>query len=145
MTTENVRQALQTDVEILKRDVEGIQTVLAKLDNAIDKIADVSNGINKILAVHDNTLDTLKTQTIERVTRQDEDIRIVHDRITKHEEEFKDEMARYHDRIEDLFEESNKRLTVLERWKWYIMGTAWGIGFLIATLLQSANLLNFTG
>ena len=108
----------------------------------IDKIADVSNGINKILAVHDNTLDTLKNQYTERVTRQDEDIRIVHDRITKHEEEFKEEMEKYHARIETLIEQNDKRITVLERWKWYIMGTAWGIGFLIATLLQSANLIS---
>lgn len=138
MSTPNI----ETDVEILKRDVEGIQQVLSRLDSAIDKIADVSNGINKILAVHDNTLDTLKNQYTERVTRQDEDIRIVHDRITKHEEEFKEEMEKYHARIETLIEQNDKRITVLERWKWYIMGTAWGIGFLIATLLQSANLIN---
>ena len=138
MSTPNI----ETDVEILKRDVEGIQQVLSRLDSAIDKIADVSNGINKILAVHDNTLDTLKNQYTERVTRQDEDIRIVHDRITKHEEEFKEEMEKYHARIETLIEQNDKRITVLERWKWYIMGTAWGIGFLIATLLQSANLIS---
>jgi hypothetical protein len=40
--------------------------MMSKLDTAIDKIADVSNGISKILAVHDQTIDTLKVSVEER-------------------------------------------------------------------------------
>lgn len=136
-------KSLETDVEILKRDVEGIQVVLGRLDNAIDKIADVSNGINKILAVHDSTLDTIKEQYADRVARQDEDIRIVHERITKHEQEFQDDVKAFHQRIDDMMVKMDTRISVLEKWKWYIMGTAWGIGFLIATLLQAGNIITF--
>lgn len=133
---------IEVDIEVLKRDVSNIEGVLGRLDNAIDKIADVSNSINKILAVHDSTIDTIKTQFSDRVTRQEEDVRIVHDRITKHEKEFQDTFEKYHQEVKDMMAKTDARITTLEKWKWYIMGSAWGIGFLIATILQSANLIN---
>ena len=52
MAEENGLNAVKTDVEILKKDVSNIQGLLGKLDTAIDKIADASNGISQILAVH---------------------------------------------------------------------------------------------
>ena len=42
---------VRTDVEILKKDVSNIQGLLGRLDIAIDKIADATNGISQILAV----------------------------------------------------------------------------------------------
>jgi peptidoglycan hydrolase CwlO-like protein len=132
---------IETDVEILKRDVDNIHSVLSKLDSAIDKIADVSNGINKILAVHDSTIDTIKEQYAERIARQDEDVRVIHERITKHEQEFQDDVKAFHGRIDEMMKKMDERITTLEKWKWYVMGTAWGIGFLLATILQSANVL----
>ena len=47
---------VRTDVEILKKDVSNIQGLLTRIDSAIDKIADASNGISRILAVHDNQI-----------------------------------------------------------------------------------------
>ena len=41
-------QDLKTDVENLKRDVSNINQVLEKLDSRIDKISEVSIGINQI-------------------------------------------------------------------------------------------------
>jgi len=37
---------VRTDVEILKKDVSNIQGLLGRLDIAIDKIADATNGIS---------------------------------------------------------------------------------------------------
>ena len=57
---------LKTDVELVKRDVITMQNMMTKLDTAIDKIADVSNDISKILAVHDQAIDTLRVSVEER-------------------------------------------------------------------------------
>src|SRR5210317_1280755 len=116
-------QKLITDVEILKRDVEGINAVLEKLDSAIDKIADVSTGINSILAVHE-----AKQQATTK------DIEIIHQRISDGEKEIKQDFEKYHLQIQELCAKMDARIGTLEKWKWYIMGTAWAIGFLIATL-----------
>ena len=47
---------LATDVEILKREVADMKLIHGRLDNAITKITDVSNSINRMLAVHEEKL-----------------------------------------------------------------------------------------
>ena len=137
--------SLETDVELLKRDVGNVQEVLSRLDSAIDKIADVSNGINKILAVHDSTIDGMRETFSERMNRTENDIEIIHDRISRHEDELKKEFREYHDEMKAMVETIEQRTSVLEKWKWYIMGSAWGVGFLIATILQTGNFLAVAG
>lgn len=124
-------QDLKTDVEILKRDVSNINQVLEKLDSAIDKIAEVSSGINQILAVH---------ETKQEATSKD--IEIVHQRITDGERELKEDLNEFHSKLDQLLSAMDKRIATLEKWKWYIMGTAWGFGFLIATFLQAGNFIS---
>jgi flagellar capping protein FliD len=137
--------SLETDVELLKRDVGNVQEVLSRLDSAIDKIADVSNGINKILAVHDSTIDGMRESFSERMNRTENDIEIIHDRISRHEDELRKEFREYHEEMKSMYETIEDRTSVLEKWKWYIMGSAWGVGFLIATLLQAGNFLAING
>lgn len=137
--------SIETDVELLKRDVVNVQEVLTRLDSAIDKIADVSNGINKILAVHDSTIDGMRESFSERMNRTENDIEIIHDRISRHEDELKKEFREYHEEMKSMYETIEDRTSVLEKWKWYIMGSAWGVGFLIATLLQAGNFLAING
>lgn len=123
--------SIKTDVEILKRDVSSINQVLEKLDSAIDKIAEVSSGINQILAVHET-----KQEATEK------DIEIVHQRITDGERELKKDLDEFHSKLDRLISAMDKRIAILEKWKWYIMGTAWGFGFLIATFLQAGNFIS---
>ena len=137
--------SIETDVELLKRDVGNVQEVLSRLDSAIDKIADVSNGINKILAVHDSTIDGMRETFSERMGRTENDIEIIHDRISRHEDELRKEFREYHEEMKSMYETIEDRTSVLEKWKWYIMGSAWGVGFLIATLLQAGNFLAING
>ena len=137
--------SIETDVELLKRDVVNVQEVLTRLDSAIDKIADVSNGINKILAVHDSTIDGMRESFSERMNRTENDIEIIHDRISRHEDELRKEFREYHEEMKSMYETIESRTSVLEKWKWYIMGSAWGVGFLIATLLQAGNFLAING
>ena len=47
---------IQLDVELLKKDVEEMKLIHGRLDNAISKISDVSNSINRMLAVHEEKL-----------------------------------------------------------------------------------------
>jgi hypothetical protein len=47
---------IKTDVEIIKRDINAIQGFSVKIDDAIEKMAEVSNSISKMLIVHENKL-----------------------------------------------------------------------------------------
>ena len=78
---------LKTDIELAKRDISGMQSMMSKLDTAIDKIADVSNGISKILAVHDQAIDTLKVSVEERKRLSEREVELLHKRISEMKEE----------------------------------------------------------
>ena len=47
---------LETEVQLIKRDIEDVKSIHGRLDVAIDKLTDVSNCINRMLAVHEEKL-----------------------------------------------------------------------------------------
>ena len=53
-------QKLATDLQVLKNEVEQVASVNTKLDNAIDKLTDISGSIKSMLAVHEEILKTNK-------------------------------------------------------------------------------------
>lgn len=143
---------VRTDVEILKKDVSNIQGLLSRLDTAIDKIADASNGISKILAVHETQIKETESSLVERKRLAEKEVELLHRRISDMKEESIETDRRNHDEIMTKLNNMGKevsselktmseRVTILERWKWWIMGGSWVIGFVIATLLQVGGLI----
>ncbi len=138
--------SLKTDVEIIKRDVQAIQTFSTKIDDAIEKMVEVSNSITKMLIMHENKLhnhdqqiDGLKTSLSERKSDFEKQVDLLHKRITDMKDETHVEREKYHKEILDALKgiaESNKmldtRISKLEQWKWYVMGIAAVIGFILA-------------
>ena len=134
-------QELRTDVELLKKDVSNIQGLLGKLDTAIDKIADASGGISKILAVHDQNIDVLQSDVEERKRLSEKETELLHRRISEMKDEVIAKLDKMDTDVGDKLETLSTRVTVLERWKWWVMGGSWAIGFFIATLLQIGGFL----
>ena len=137
--------ALESEVEVLKN-------VVAKLDMSIEKIAQVSNDIGKILAVHEQRLVNLEKVADARSG----DIKELHSRITTQHREMMDKMDDMEDRLELKMQQAqfnstkqheeiqkeiqkdignlSKRLTVLENWRWWVLGAAGAFGFIIAKM-----------
>ena len=143
---------VRTDVEILKKDVSNIQGLLSRLDTAIDKIADASNGISKILAVHETQIKETESSLVERKRLAEKEVELLHRRISDMKEESVETDRRNHDEIMTKLDNMgievsselktmSERVTILERWKWWIMGGSWVIGFAIATILQVGGLI----
>ena len=44
---------LETEIELLKRDVTEMKQIHLRLDTAIEKIADVSSSLHTIMSVHE--------------------------------------------------------------------------------------------
>ena len=140
---------VRTDVEILKKDVSNIQGLLSRLDTAIDKIADASNGIASILAVHDSKHSDTQDSIAEMTRIEEKAIDLLHTRISEKEIEqrayseknmatLKEADAALMDFLKDHDERSEVyitnmkiRIDQLERWKWIILGGVWGIGVMI--------------
>lgn len=137
---------LKTDVEIIKRDVSAIQGFSVKIDDAIEKLAEVSNTISKMLIVNDNKLqnhdqmiDGIKLAMSERKNDFEKQVDMLHVRISSMKDENHAERDRYHKEllaavkeISDLQKSMDARITTLEQWKWYVLGAAAVIGFILA-------------
>jgi 4-diphosphocytidyl-2C-methyl-D-erythritol kinase len=145
--------AIETEVEVLK-------SVVSKLDTSIEKITQVSGDIGKILAVHEQRLDS-----IEKVSEyRNEEIKEIHSRITTQTREVVEKIDQLQSRLEhkmnasavaakeqhesiqkeiqqDLqkvastldkdIKEVTKRVDVLENWRWMIVGGAIVLGFVV--------------
>lgn len=101
------------------KDLDPIYKTIDKLDQAIDKLADVSGDIKQILAVHEQRLD----QTENIMERHFVQMDAVHNRVSNLRDDMNEAEARITARINEL-----------EKWKWQIMGGAAVIASLISIL-----------
>jgi len=101
--------AEQIKVAVLEERLQNFESVVSKLDAAIEKIAEVNNNVSRMLAVHE-----------ERISKQEEIDSILFDKIDK----LRDKMDSDHDSV-------SKRLSLLERKLWV------GIGILGAVVAIS--------
>ena len=99
--------AEQVKVAILEERLQNFETLVSRLDSAIEKLAEVNNNVSRMLAVHE-----------ERITKQEDIDSVLFDKIDK----LRDKMDRDHDIV-------SKRLSLLERKLWI------GIGALGAVLI----------
>lgn len=137
--------ALEVEVEVLK-------SVVSKLDQSIEKISQVSNDIGRLLAVHDERIDQLERMSDLRV----DEIKELHSRITTQTREIVDKMDLMQSRLEHKMNTQSdaaqaqhkaiqeeikndvarveKRVSALENLKWWIIGVAGSVGFIIGNI-----------
>ena len=138
---------LATDVEILKREVADMKLIHGRLDNAITKITDVSNSINRMLAVHEEKLasqeDAISRQekdTFERKQEFNKDVEIIHERIRTTKDDLSSMMSKQHEEqsmaINSIKKDLKDRVVVLERWRWLLIGGCIVIGFIIHKMMN---------
>jgi len=90
----------QIKVAVLEERLENFETLVSRLDSAIEKIAEVNNNVSRMLAVHE-----------ERISKQEEIDAVLFDKIDK----LRDKMDSDHDSV-------TKRLSILERKLWVGLG-----------------------
>ena len=133
---------LETEVKLIKRDIEDIKSIHGRLDVAIDKLTDVSNCINRMLAVHEEKLSRQEDSSVElekqiesRRTELLSKIDDLHSRVTTNTKEIMVNAAAQHaeqnKEIQKIREELSNRVGVLERWRWLIIGGSIIVGFVI--------------
>jgi len=133
---------LETEVKLLKKELEDQAKIHDRLDVAIEKLTDVSNSINRMLAVHEEKIQRQEEaiydaeQQIE-VRRNELTAKIddLHSRITTNTKEIMTAAALQHEsqnkEIAKLHTELNNRIGVLEKWRHVVYGGSIVIGFLL--------------
>lgn len=137
--------AVEVELEVLK-------SVVNKLDSSLEKISEVSHSIARLLAVHDERLDVLEKTGDKR----ESEIRDLHSRITTQTREILDKLESVEKKLEQKMKESSdasaaahnaikikidedlktldKRVKILENWKWYVFGITAVVLLLITNL-----------
>lgn len=133
---------LETEVRLLKKELEDQRKIHDRLDIAIEKLTDVSNSINRMLAVHE-----------EKIARQEEALYIAEQQIEVRRSELLGKIDELHSRIttntkeimtaaQEAHREQNReiqkiqreieqRVGVLEKWRHVLIGGSIVVGFLL--------------
>ena len=126
---------LNTEVQLLKKEVSDMKMIYSRLDKAIEKISDVSNSINRMLAVHEEKISQQEEAQIRTEQEINNDIKELHSRISTNNRELMNLMSEQHkeqtDKMTKLEIELQGRVGVLEKWRWIIIGGSIVVGFLI--------------
>ena len=131
---------LELDVELLKKEVDDMKVIHGRLDTAITKITDVSNCINRMLAVHEEKISQQEEIHIRDAQNFASDVKELHSRITTSTKEMTELMTKQHTEAEAeirrLREDVTNRVGVLERWKYLIIGGAIVVGFALNAYMR---------
>jgi chromosome segregation ATPase len=132
----------------LDSQLKVLENVVERIDTSIEKLTEVSNSLARIIAVHDERLNTLERG----YDRQSDDIKELHSRITTTSREICDKLDEIEDSLEGKLKEHSdnseklhkelkqelevkvrsldKRINILETWRWLVIGGAAVVGFL---------------
>ena len=87
---------IELDVEILKKEVSDMKAIHSRLDTAITKITEVSNCINRMLAVHEEKISQQEDIQNKQQTDIDSNVKELHSRITSNQKELLERMTKQH-------------------------------------------------
>ena len=145
-------QKLATDLQVLKNEVEQVASVNTKLDNAIDKLTDISGSIKSMLAVHEEKLS--KQEEIDKAifnlienrrVEFDTNYKELHARINKIHKELTDEIEMSEKRlmceIKTLNSNLDGRIGVFEKYRYIIIGIAIILGLSMPQLMSIFKIL----
>ena len=137
---------LETEVKLLKKELEDQAKIHDRLDVAIEKLTDVSNSIHRMLAVHEEKIARQEEAIFEaeqqievRRTELTAKIDELHSRITTNTKEMMALMSEQHkeqtDAMTKLKTELQGRVGVLEKWRWLIIGGSIVVGFIAQKMI----------
>ena len=133
---------LETEVQLIKKELEDQRKIHDRLDIAIEKLTDVSNSIHSMLAVHDEKIARLEEAIFEaeqkiEVRRGELLIKIdeLHSRVTTNTKEIMTAAAEQHAQqnkeIQKIRDDIQNRVGVLEKWRYVIIGGSIVAGFML--------------
>ena len=138
---------LETEVQLLKRDIEDVKSIHGRLDVAIDKLTDVSNSIHRMLAVHEEKLARQEEASIEleqQIEKRRSEVLTkiddLHSRITTNTKEIMINAAAQHaeqnKEIQKIREDLSGRIGVMEKWRHVLIGGSIVVGFLLHKFME---------
>jgi predicted nucleic acid-binding Zn-ribbon protein len=131
--------SVETEIALLKREVDDMKGIHVRLDSAIEKIAEVSSSLHTVIAVHEEKL-ARQEETLEESEKQLRvNVQELHSRITTNAKETSQHMSemerRLLEELQTIRKEMSNRVGMLEKWKWVIVGGSIVAGFIIQKVI----------
>jgi len=131
--------SVETEIALLKREVDDMKGIHVRLDSAIEKIAEVSSSLHTVIAVHEEKL-ARQEETLEESEKQLRvNVQELHSRITTNAKETSQHMSemerRLLEELQTIRKEMSNRVGMLEKWKWVIVGGSIVAGFIIQKII----------
>ena len=138
---------LETEVRLLKKELQDQAKIHDRLDVAIEKLTDVSNSIHRMLAVHEEKISRQEEATIHagkklevRRTELTAKIDELHSRITTNTKEIMTAASAQHTQqnkeIQKIRDELIARVGVLEKWRHVLIGCSIVAGFVLHKMVN---------
>jgi chromosome segregation ATPase len=129
---EDTNVDLKVQIESLRKDIENVNNIQTKLDTAIEKLTDVSTSIKSMLAVHE-----------EKISRQEQIDEVIFDKLKERASDINNVYNDLHKNInqverrllleiKSLKQDLTGRVSMLEKWKWLIIGGSIVVGFILS-------------
>jgi ABC-type transporter Mla subunit MlaD len=150
---------LKTDIALLRGDIGNLDSLVSRLDVAIDKFSVFSSDINRLLAVHDNKIEN-HTRLIEQLADASDRRRTefekrhqeIIDKILQIKEDTRESIhaskaeitKKFDDEMDDIKEDIdalNQKVDAIEKWRWLVMGGAVIAGWIISKLSWIISLM----
>ena len=138
---------LETEVKLLKKELQDQTKIHDRLDIAIEKLTDVSNSIHRMLSVHEEKISrqeeaTAAADTKLEIRRAELTVKIdeLHSRITTNTKEIMTAAASQHTQqnkeIQKIKDELAARVGVLEKWRHVLIGCSIVAGFILHKMVN---------
>ena len=145
-----VMAELETEVKLLKKELQDQAKIHIRLDVAIEKLTDVSNSIHRMLAVHEEKISRQEESLVEaeqklEVRRTELSVKIdeLHSRITTNTKDIMSAAAAQHQQqnkeIQKIKDELISRVGVLEKWRHVLIGSSIVAGFMLHKFINFSS------
>jgi len=111
-----VLQKIREDVTDLQRDMAKVGILVDRLDITIDKLSEFSGNVSKLIAIHETKLEFHEKQNAD---------------LLYEIKSLRTDSTNQHDAL-------SKRITIMERWMWLVVGGSIVGGFIINALIKLA-------
>lgn len=143
---QNEMNSVKTDIALIKKDINQIEKVFKKVDGAIGQMSEIL----KTIAVQETRLESnekrvshVEQQILAHIENEskarrelEEDIMSIKDDAREDREKRHKELMKYlndmNTSLNEKLETQDKRIRTLENWRWYIIGAAAVIIFILA-------------
>ena len=127
---------IKVQIEGLKKDIQNVTNIQSRIDTAIEKMTDVSTSIKSMLAVHEEKLakqEQIDEVIFDKLKERQSSINQVYDDLHKNISQVERRLLL---EIKTLKHDMNSRVSMLEKWKWLIIGGSIVVGFILSRNLM---------